>query len=227
MLYLGLLFGVIAGNVAAHRTAINPLRVYIATLILIIPALSGARLLFVAAHWNIYRHNLRRIWDRREGGLTMYGGLPCVLLMSIPVLWVLRLDFGTFWDVASFTILTGMIFARIGCLLNGCCYGRCLQASFAFLLPDAKGKWDRRAPTQVLEALTGAMLLVLAALSWRWMPFPGALFLIVILGYSAARFAMEYLREPEPRRGRIALAQLTSALLFVSCLCLFTLHWRK
>jgi phosphatidylglycerol:prolipoprotein diacylglycerol transferase len=150
-----------------------------------------------------------------------------MLLTSIPVLWVLGLDFGTFWDVASFTILTGMIFARIGCLLNGCCYGRCVQGRFAVVLPDAKGKWERRAPTQLLEAITGAILLLLAALSWRWMPFSGALFLIVILGYSAARFAMEYLRDPEPTRGRIGLAQLTSALLFFSCLCFFTLHSRE
>lgn len=48
MLYSGLVAGVAAGNLAAREAGINTLHAYIATLILIIPALAGARLLFVA-----------------------------------------------------------------------------------------------------------------------------------------------------------------------------------
>ena len=55
MLYVGLVAGVIAGNIAAHASGIDPLRVYVATLILIVPALAGARLQYVLAHWNLYR----------------------------------------------------------------------------------------------------------------------------------------------------------------------------
>ena len=53
MLYVGLVFGVIAGNIAAHAAGLDPLRVYIATIVLIVPALIGARLLFVASEWKI------------------------------------------------------------------------------------------------------------------------------------------------------------------------------
>jgi prolipoprotein diacylglyceryltransferase len=54
MLYLGLLFGVLAGNVAARMGGIDPLRTYFATLILMIPALAGSRLLYVALNWKVY-----------------------------------------------------------------------------------------------------------------------------------------------------------------------------
>ena len=71
MLYLGLVFGVVAGNIAAHVACIDPLRSYIATLVLIIPALVGGRLLFVATHWNVYRRDPSRIWNRRSSRTTI------------------------------------------------------------------------------------------------------------------------------------------------------------
>lgn len=120
MLYIGLVAGVVAGNVAAHAAGIDAFRAFVATLVLIVPALIGARLFYVASHWQLYRQSLWRICDRSGGGFAMYGGLPVVLLLSVPVLGALRLDFGAFWDVAAFTILVGMIFVRIGCLMNGC-----------------------------------------------------------------------------------------------------------
>src|SRR5262245_66324773 len=86
MLYIGLVSGVIVGNFIAHANHVDALRVYIATLILIVPALAGARLLYVAAEWPIYRNNVARIWDRRDGGYIMYGGLPAALLVSVPLL---------------------------------------------------------------------------------------------------------------------------------------------
>src|SRR5262249_20751094 len=94
MLYVGLVFGVVAGDIAAHAAGIDPLRSYIATIILIVPALAGARLLYVAVNWRAYRHNLSRIWDRRQGGYVMYGGLVAVLVSSIPLLRALGLNFG-------------------------------------------------------------------------------------------------------------------------------------
>jgi phosphatidylglycerol:prolipoprotein diacylglycerol transferase len=147
MLYLGLVFGVVAGNVAAHVADINAFRTYIATLLLIVPALLGARLLYVAANWHAYRTDLGRIWDTSQGGYIVYGGLPAVLLTSVPLLAALRLNFGAFWDVAAFTILTGMMFTRIGCLMNGCCAGRPSRTRLGVYLPNSRGIWERRIPT--------------------------------------------------------------------------------
>ncbi len=123
MLYFGLVAGVVAGNAAAHAARIDAFRAFVATLVLIVPALIGARLFYATTHWRLYRQSPRRIWNRRDGGATMYGGLPIALLLSVPLLAALRLPFGAFWDVAAFTILVGMIFVRIGCLMNGCCAG--------------------------------------------------------------------------------------------------------
>lgn len=226
MLYLGLVFGVAAGNLAARKAGIDTLHAYIATLTLLIPALAGARLLFVAVHWKMYRHNLPRIWNRREGGYVMYGGLPVVLVLSIPLLRALQLKFWTFWDVSSFTILVGMIFTRIGCFLNGCCFGRKSSSWLSVRLPDSRGSWDRRFPAQIFEALCGGLMLVGAVLIWPWRPFPGSVFLFVTLGYSGLRFLMEFAREAAPGAGRFRIAHAISCIAFLSSAAVLLIHWR-
>jgi len=226
MLYLGLSCGIVAGDVASREAGLNSFRVYIATLLLVIPALAGARLLFVACHWSTYRQYPARIWTRSDGGASMYGGLLLALISSVPLLHALRLSLGSFWDVASFTILVAMIFTRIGCFLNGCCCGRTSQSWLAFGLPDCNGKWRRRLPTQIFEAITAAALLIVAASFWRAMPFPGALFLFVMIGYSVARFAMEFARERQDPYLGIASGHAMSAITLFLSLCALMLNWR-
>lgn len=227
MLYLGLLFGVLAGRIAAHKAGLNPLRAYIATLILIVFALIGARMLYVILRWETYRHNLHRIWHRHDGGGVMYGGLLVALLVSVPLLRFLRLNFGVFWDVSSFTILVGMIITRVGCLLNGCCYGKPSTSWLGSYLPDSHGIWQKRIPTQAMEAGCAAFLLIFASLTWRLMPFPFALFLCVTLGYSAVRFVMEFARGREPGSHTFRIAHTISIVAFVSSICTLALYWRK
>jgi phosphatidylglycerol---prolipoprotein diacylglyceryl transferase len=155
MLYVGLVLGVFARNAVAHANGIDPLRVYLATLILIVPALAGARLLYIAAEWDHYRTDLRQIWNRKDGGYIMYGGLPAALLVSVPLLRALRLPIAGFWDVAIFTILVGMCFTRIGCLLNGCWGGRTTDSWFGVYLPERTGALQKRIPAQALEGSVG------------------------------------------------------------------------
>jgi len=226
MLYLGLTFGVVASNIAAHAARLDPLRVYIATTVLIVPALIGARLLFVASEWRHYLRNLRRIWDRTEGGFMMYGAVPLMLVCSVPLLRALHITFGAFWDVSTFTILVGMIFTRVGCLLNGCCSGRATCGWFGIRLPNTHGVWRRRVPTQVLEATCAAMLLVVAAVMWRHLPFPGALFLLIMLSYASARLVLELAREHGNCGRQFRVGYALSVVFVLTSISALALNWR-
>ena len=227
MLYVGLVLGIVAGNIAAHAAGLDALRIYIATLVLIVPALIGARLLFVASEWKTYRRNPRRIWNRNEGGFMMYGAVPVMLLCSVPVLRRLHLSFGAFWDVSTFTILIGMIFTRVGCLLNGCCGGRATQSWFGIRLPNTHGVWQKRVPTQALEAGCAAVLLGLAMFLWRRTPFPGALFLLITLSYASVRLVLELVRERTGRERQFRVAYALSVILVLSSLSALALNWRR
>ncbi len=149
------------------------------------------------------------------------------ILVSIPLLNILHLPFGAFWDVATFTILIGMIFTRAGCLLNGCCAGRATEGRLALYLPDHQGIWQRRIPTPLLEAAWTAILLVGAVTLWHQMPFRGALFLYGLAGYGIGRFLLEFTRECQDRVGKIKLYHAISAVLIVLSLTTFFVVWPR
>jgi phosphatidylglycerol:prolipoprotein diacylglycerol transferase len=225
MLYFGLVAGVMAGNLVAHATGINPLRTYIATLVLIFLALVGSRILYVATHPLLLRSGFVSFWGRQEGGYSMYGGLPAALLASIPVLHFLRLSFGAFWDVAIFTILVGMIFARIGCLMNGCCCGRSCDGPLGLYLPDTSGLWKRRLPTQIFEALLAVLLLASGIALRSHLHTPGTLFLVLAAGYAAARFVLEFAREEQAGTRALTSAHWISLVTLVSSGSLLAFCW--
>lgn len=210
MLYLGLVFGLIAGNVAAKASGLNGARVYVASLILLPPALVGARFASVIGNWSAYRRTPGRIWRRSEGGQAMYGGLVVVPL-SLPLLHALGLPFWEFWDVAIFTMLTGMIFARVGCLLNGCCAGRPTEGRFGLLLAGQHGIRIRRLPSQILEGSLGAILLVGAAVLATSPAPPGSAFTVSLAAYALARLFLQPLREVQSRVAGIPALRVTSA----------------
>jgi phosphatidylglycerol---prolipoprotein diacylglyceryl transferase len=227
MLYVGLIAAVVTSNVAAHAMGLNAFRVYVATIVLMVPAIVGARLLHVMAHWKFYWKNPRKIWDRAEGGYGMYGGLPLALLLAVPVLYLLRMPFAAFWDVGILSILAGMIFARVGCLLNGCCSGRTSDVWFSVYLPNHLGEWRNRIPSQALESVWALTLLILAILLRPRMPFPGALFLFVCCLYPAGRLVLETFREHEKGSGRFTLYHAISVGIIVAAIVTLSAKWLR
>jgi phosphatidylglycerol---prolipoprotein diacylglyceryl transferase len=211
MLYIGVVFGVIGGTYGATVHRLDSGRVYTAMLLLVLPALAGARLLFVASHWNLYRRDLSRIWRRSEGGAALYGGLIAALAVSIPLLRALRLSLWAFWDAASVTMLVGMIFTKVGCLLNGCCAGRPTGGRIALYLPNGRGVWCNRLPAQLMEASLAGLLLFGAVMAWDRLPFDGALFLSASAAYGVGRWGLETTRETVDRVGRLNLNRVISA----------------
>ena len=215
MLYLGMVAGVFAGAHVAQLSGLSPNSFVVASVLLIVPSLIGARLFFVFAHWDVYRRDPPRIWRRSEGGMAMYGGIIVTVPLSIPLLRAMHLPFAEFWDAATFTILLGMVFTRVGCLLNGCCSGRPTSAWFGLNLPDHRGVWRRRIPTQLLELLWAATLLGAAAMMRDRAPFAGAIFCSAVVAYGVARLVLEPLRDNSTGRNT-GVMQVTSILLMIA-----------
>jgi phosphatidylglycerol---prolipoprotein diacylglyceryl transferase len=209
MLYLGVVAGLVVGDLGAHAERLDPARVYVALLLLLVPALLGARLASVVGNWPAYRADPGLIWRRSEGGQAMYGGLVAVPL-SVPVLAALHLPFAAFWDVGALSMLTGMAFTRVGCLLNGCCAGRPTTSRFGLVLPDARGVRLRRIPTQLLEAGLALVLLAGSAALATARPAPGAVFAAALAGYAAGRLVLQPLRERQPRLAGVSTVRIAS-----------------
>jgi phosphatidylglycerol:prolipoprotein diacylglycerol transferase len=223
MLYLGIVFGIYAQQHAARLIHLDPARTLTATLLLLPPALIGARLLFVISRWRAYRREPRRMWRLSDGGAAMYGGLLLAVPLSVPLLAILRIPFGAFWDTASFTMLIGMIVTRAGCFLNGCCAGRPTRGWLGLNLPNHHGVWRRRIPTQLLEAAWGLALLAGAVTIWGLLPFPGALLLYTLAAYGAGRIVLESAREEQDRVAGLGLHRTLSTAFVVGSLVAFAI----
>jgi phosphatidylglycerol---prolipoprotein diacylglyceryl transferase len=208
MFYLGVVLGMVAQNAAANAAGLSSAHVYAATLLLLPPALVGARLMYVAVHWRDYKDDPRQILNRASGGMALYGGLLVMLPASLPVLAALDLPFWRFWDVTIFLLLSAMVCTRIGCLLNGCCAGRASSGHLALSLRDGTGQRVRRVPTQLLEAAVGAALLATAAAASPALQRPGELFLLVVAGYGAGRAVLQPLRAERARVDAMLLISL-------------------
>jgi phosphatidylglycerol:prolipoprotein diacylglycerol transferase len=211
LLYLGLVAGVFIGNVSAHAARLDAFRVFVAQLLLIAAGLVGARLLHVASHWSRYRRDPRRVWDRREGGAAHYGGLGAALALSVPLLAALDVPLGAFWDATTPAMLATLIFARAGCLLNGCCAGR--------------RAWG--IPAQLLEAAWAAALLALSLALTGRLPFAGATFLVLAAIYATGRLPLLAARDAPPGAKRFTIHHGISVAMIVLSVGALTVHWLK
>lgn len=93
-------------------------------ILLVVVGLAGARLTYVALDWRSYASapgSIIAVWD---GGLTFFGGLVAGCIAGL--LWARWHSVGAaaLADLLAPSIALGYGIARIGCFLNGCCYGR-------------------------------------------------------------------------------------------------------
>ena len=196
-LYVGFVTGLLVAMPVARERGVDESRFVIAAVILLIPALAGGRLWFLM-QWP--RNILARgSWRRGQGGAGLYGGLLLSVLVSPLVLAAAGVSFWPFWDAAAMILLTGMMITRAGCFMNGCCAGRATGGPLGLWLPDRAGRWKRRYPTQIFEALWTAAILG-ALLLIRHQLADGELFLAGAIAYGAGRVGLEQLRESAANR---------------------------
>src|SRR5262249_1238963 len=166
-----------------------------------------------------------RFWRRAGGGGGGGGVFVLSVVVSPPLLTALQIPFGAFWDVATFVMLIWLIFGRLGCLLHGCCSGRPSASPFTLELPNHRGIWQRRIPTQLLEAGWGVLILLGVIGLWNERPFPGAILLAAVATYAWGRFVFEPMRETRNQVGGLDVQQALAAAIGTLALAGLLIAW--
>ncbi len=136
----------------------------------------GARLFYVAQHWADYEHRFLTIFFLQEGGLVWYGGFFGAVL-AVELAARLREESALVWaDLFSPAISLGHAVGRIGCFLNGCCFGKANH------------------PVQLYESFFLAALSFFLFIGYLKKRRTGTLFGTYLLGYGLIRFFLEFLR---------------------------------
>lgn len=158
----------------------------------------GARINSIFLNWPYYKNHLIDILLFYKGGFTSFGGIILGLLSGF---WYLKFvlkknlkELLDFFDIGMLGFLFGHSIGRIGCFLNGCCYGIPSTFFTTVIFPALKDNVFRH-PTQIYESF-GYLLSYLILLKYlKRKPFSGFIFSLGLILHEGVRFIVEFYRE--------------------------------
>ena len=186
---------------------------------LILPGIVGARLFYLVQHGDrVFRDVPVSEWlvsafNLSQGGIVLYGALLGGAAGYFTFCYVHRLRPLALADIIVPSVFVGIGFGRIGCLLNGCCYGAVTSMPWGIRFPadgaafsDMLGKKlvDITAtctpplqPTQIFSSIDGFMIACLTTWYFRYRRRNGEVLAVALIIYPITRFCMELLRADE------------------------------
>lgn len=210
---LGVVAGILMAAHEAKRTKQNPETYYDLAIYAVILSVIGARIYYVVFSWDQYKNDLLSIFNIRQGGLAIYGGVITAIIVVIVFARVKKLSFWQLADTAVLGLILGQIIGRWGNFFNREAFGEYTDNLLAMRLPmDAVRYSDvtetmlehaevvdgisyiQVHPTFLYESLwnLGVLLILLC---WRKRKkFEGEIFLMYLFGYGVGRAWIEGLR---------------------------------
>lgn len=196
LLMIAFLMGAWRASKNAHRYGIKVEDYWDAGLAGLFGGVIGGRLGYVLQNLGSYKSDFFSVAAVWQGGMTSFGGLLGGVLVGLTVCKKRGMNVWDAVDLGAPSLAIGMFFGRIGCLLNGCCYGhKCDQPWAMNFYPDEHTRVLGVHPTQAYEAVGVAITyLLLVALEKRRV-FRGQLLLAFCILYGIVRFTVEFWRE--------------------------------
>lgn len=214
---LTLAFAMLAGLMTAMREAKrsgqDPDTYFDLAIIAIICSLIGARIYYVIFAWDHYKNNLLNIFNFRQGGLAIYGGVIAAIITTFVFCKKKKLCFPLVCDTAGLGLIVGQIIGRWGNFFNRECFGQYSDGLLAMQLPVNAVRQNEITeqiaahmveiggvsyiqvhPTFLYESLWNLALFLFLAWYIRRKKFDGEVFLMYLFGYGVGRFWVESLR---------------------------------
>lgn len=210
---IGMMAGLGIACYMAKRTGQNPDTYTDLAIIAIVCSLIGARIYYVAFRWDLYKDEPLRIFNIREGGLAIYGGVIAAIITTFVFSKVKNIPYGRLCDTAGLGLILGQIIGRWGNFFNREAFGGYTDNLFAMQLPVSAIRtgdlteellantlvldgvtYVQVHPTFLYESLWNLVLLIILLVFFNKRKFEGEVFLWYLLGYGGGRFWIESLR---------------------------------
>jgi phosphatidylglycerol:prolipoprotein diacylglycerol transferase len=227
MLAVAVLFAIVGISKRFKEEGYDSEKVLDMVIILVVTGLLGSRLAYIALfEWEDFLSHPGIFFSLTGGGfsgLVWYGGFTASVLAFIIYI---RHQGYSFWKMADiFSPFLALAYAvvRIGCFLNGCCYGKVSESACAVVFPFVDEL--SRHPTQLYSSAINFVLF--AVLLWYYprRKFSGQIFIFYLLGYSVYRFIIEFFRENWVFFGHLSVSQIYSLILLAAGISLYI--WRR
>lgn len=210
---LGVVAGILMAAHEAKRTKQNPETYYDLAIYAVILSVIGARIYYVVFSWDQYKNDLLSIFNIRQGGLAIYGGVITAIIVVIVFARVKKLSFWQLADTAVLGLISGQIIGRWGNFFNREAFGEYTDNLLAMRLPMDAVRYSDVTETMLehAEVVDGISYIqvhptflyesswnlgvLLILLCWRKRKkFEGEIFLMYLFGYGVGRAWIEGLR---------------------------------
>ena len=209
----GIIVGYLMAAREAKRTGQNPDDYLDMLLYAVFFAIIGARLYYVIFKWDYYGHNLLQIFNLRQGGLAIYGGIIGAFTTVYFFAKKRKLSFAQMLDTACPGLAAGQVIGRWGNFFNREAFGGYTDGLFAMQLPVSAVRsgeiteqmWENLEvingiefiqvhPTFLYEGLWNVGVIIFLYLYRKHKKFQGELVLWYLVLYGVGRFWVESLR---------------------------------
>ncbi|MFC1794154.1 prolipoprotein diacylglyceryl transferase [Planctomycetota bacterium] len=202
MLSIAFLAGTLLAVRRARKHVIPPHEVVNFAVLIIIASIVGSRLLYVFEHLETFSQHPEAMFFIWQGGLSFHGGLFLALIAAWWWLNNKKISIGRMLDIFVPAMALGFFFVRIGCFLNGCCFGTPTDASWGVVFPsDSPAGWVFKDtaihPTQLYSSFLGLISFFILLVIERKMQLDdrnGLLFLFFLVLFALWRFILEFFR---------------------------------
>ena len=195
--------------------------------ILVISAAIGARGAYVIEHWSLYADNPMDIFRLDEGGIMFYGGFLCVILALCLFAKYHKERTLDFLDWVVTPLPLAHAIGRVGCFLEGCCFGAQCPADspWAVVYPKGSHAWYAQVgdgligrtdaalplfPSQLFEAAGNLIIFAILMVTWRRRKFEGQQGALYFVLYAILRYVIETLRSDQ--RAQVGMFTISQAI---------------
>jgi phosphatidylglycerol:prolipoprotein diacylglycerol transferase len=199
MLFVGGLAAIVLLALDMRRTGERPEEIYPLLLLLLVSTIFGARLLYCIDFHDQHGYSLRDVLEFWKGGMALHGGaILAFVAYALYTSWR-RLDFWGTGDLLTPPAAMFIFFARIGCFLTGCCYGKQCDPDFPLALTFTNHsaiapKNEFLYPTQLAFAAAALLVFVVVWVRRRHERFEGEISLVGVSLFSLTSFVIEFFR---------------------------------
>jgi phosphatidylglycerol:prolipoprotein diacylglycerol transferase len=199
MIALSFAIGIWLAVRRGRSRGVDPGRITDLSIVILIASIVGARILYILPYWDEFAAHPLRVFEIWRGGLTMYGGLAGAFLASALYMRAKRMPFWKVADIVSPSVALGLALTRLGCFLNGCCFGVPTSSGWGVRFPPHSAAGSEfygvpLHPTQLYDSLVGLGLFLLLLLLNGRLRRDGRLFLLLIGLYGVSRFFLDRIR---------------------------------
>lgn len=225
MLALAVLIAIWGVSRLFKQKGYDPDKVIDMVIIMVVAGLLGARIAYVLVYqWQEFLANPAMMFSLSEGfsGLIWYGGFICGFGAFLIYIYKHKMSFWETVDMFAPYLALGYALVRIGCFLNGCCYGEMTDSSLGVVFPYVDGV--PRHPTQLYSSVLNLLLFFWLIWYYPRRKFSGQILILYLMGYSAYRFVVEFFRESLIMYGPLTIGQVYTLVLLLFGILLYI--WR-